>query len=124
MQPLEDKADGHSFFDFSSAIPAVIRHQEGSLASFIISVIILAFAAGFIKPSLGPLLCDQSPVKHQTVITNKKGELVILDPQTTVQRYLLIFYWVINIGAFFALATTYSERLVGFWLAYLLPGIM
>lgn len=36
----------------------------------------------------------------------------------------MVFYWCINIGAFFALATTYAERLVGFWLAYLLPGIV
>ncbi|EJD45819.1 hypothetical protein AURDEDRAFT_165269, partial [Auricularia subglabra TFB-10046 SS5] len=33
-------------------------------------------------------------------------------------------YWSINIGAFFALATTYAEHDIGFWLAYLLPGIL
>ncbi|KAG8851039.1 hypothetical protein FRB96_009521 [Tulasnella sp. 330] len=58
------------------------------------------------------------------VRTNKKGEREIVDPQTTIQRYFLIFYWAINIGAFFALATSYAERDVGFWLAYLLPGIL
>jgi POT family proton-dependent oligopeptide transporter len=36
----------------------------------------------------------------------------------------LLFYLAINIGGFFSLATTYSERFVGFWLAYLLPGIV
>jgi hypothetical protein len=30
----------------------------------------------------------------------------------------------INIGAFFQLATTYAEHDIGFWLAYLLPGII
>jgi len=30
----------------------------------------------------------------------------------------------INIGALFGIATTYSERFVGFWLAYLEPGIL
>ena len=49
---------------------------------------------------------------------------MILDPGATVQQYLLIFYWCINIGAIFAIATEYSEREVGFWLAYLLPGII
>ncbi|KZT59650.1 PTR2-domain-containing protein [Calocera cornea HHB12733] len=105
------------------AIPVVIAGGK-ALAAFIIALLILAFAAGFIKPSLGPLLCDQSPVHKQVVKTLKSGERVILDPQTTVQRYLLIFYWAINIGAFFALATAYAERDVGFWLAYLLPGII
>lgn len=37
---------------------------------------------------------------------------------------MLIFYALINIGAFFAIATTYSEKYVGYWLAYLLPGIL
>ena len=102
----------------------MIKNPNGSLGAFIISIVILAFAAGFIKPSLGPLLCDQSPVKTPTLAVTKKGERVILDPGATVQRYLMIFYWCINVGAFFALATSYAERDVGFWLAYLLPGII
>jgi len=105
------------------AIPSVIL-SGNALAPFIISILILAFAAGFIKPSLGPLLCDQSPVKHQSIQKLPSGELVILDPATTIQRYLLIFYWAINVGAFFQLATTYAEHDIGFWLAYLLPGII
>jgi POT family proton-dependent oligopeptide transporter len=36
----------------------------------------------------------------------------------------MIFYWCINVGAIFAIATAYAERDVGFWLAYLLPGIL
>ncbi|KAK8870085.1 hypothetical protein IAR55_000655 [Kwoniella newhampshirensis] len=106
------------------ALPSVIKHPDGSLGAFTISIIILAFAAGFIKPSLGPLLCDQSPVKEPTIKVLKSGERVIVDPGATVTRYLLIFYGCINIGAFFAVATEYAERDVGFWLAYLLPGIL
>lgn len=106
------------------AIPSVIKKPDASLGTFIISILILAFAAGFIKPSLGPLLCDQSPVKEATIATTKKGERVIIDPEETVKRYLLIFYGCINIGALFQIATQYSARLVGFWLAYLLPGIL
>lgn len=49
---------------------------------------------------------------------------MLIDPQVTVQRYLMIFYWCINVGAFFAVATEYAERDVGFWLAFLLPGII
>jgi POT family proton-dependent oligopeptide transporter len=105
------------------AIPSVISTGH-AYAPFIIAVIILAFASGFIKPSLAPLLCDQSPVKRPTIQVLKSGERVVVDPQATVGRYMLIFYWCINIGSFFAVATSYSERLVGFWLAYLTPGIM
>lgn len=105
------------------AIPSVIATGH-AFAAFIIAILILSFATGFIKASLGPMLCDQSPVKKAVVVTDKKGNRVIVDPATTVTRYLLIFYWCINIGSFFAIATSYSERLVGFWLAFLLPGIV
>lgn len=106
------------------ALPPVIKSPNGALAAFIIAIVVLAFAAGFIKPSLGPLLCDQSPVKFPVIATTKKGERVIIDPAITVQKYLMVFYWCINVGAIFALATSYAERDVGFWLAYLLPGIL
>jgi len=86
------------------AIPAVIASGHG-YAPFIISLLILGFAAGFIKPCLGPLLCDQSPVRRPTITTLKTGERVIVDPQATVQRYLLIFYWCINVGGFMSVAT-------------------
>lgn len=56
---------------------------------FIIAILILAFAAGFIKPSLAPLLCDQSPVTHPTIKTLKTGERVVVDPSATVHRYML-----------------------------------
>ncbi|EJT97854.1 PTR2-domain-containing protein [Dacryopinax primogenitus] len=105
------------------ALPVVIAGGK-AIAAFIIAMLILAFAAGFIKPSLAPLLCDQSPAHHAVIKRLPSGERVILDPQTTVQRYLLFFYWAINIGAFFSVATSYAERDVGFWLAYLLPGII
>ncbi|KAK4698538.1 hypothetical protein P7C70_g7736, partial [Phenoliferia sp. Uapishka_3] len=105
------------------AIPSVIR-SGNALGPFVLAIIILAFASGFIKPCLSPLLCDQNPVKTQTVITLKSGENVIVDPATTISRYMLIFYFAINIGAFFQLATTYAEHDIGYWLAFLLPGII
>jgi dipeptide/tripeptide permease len=54
----------------------------------------------------------------------KSGEKVIVDPETTVQRTMLIFYGMVNVGAFYSVATTYAERYVGYWLAYLLAGII
>jgi dipeptide/tripeptide permease len=54
----------------------------------------------------------------------KSGEKVIVDPETTIQRIMLIFYGLINVGAFYAIATDYAEKYVGYWLAYLLPGII
>jgi hypothetical protein len=61
--------------------------------------------------------------RHYTKVL-KSGEKVLVDPETTIQRMMLIFYGLINVGAFFGIATTYAEKDVGYWLAYLLPGIM
>ncbi|KAK4689235.1 hypothetical protein P7C73_g866, partial [Tremellales sp. Uapishka_1] len=104
-------------------IPSVIQSGH-AFAPFMIALVILAFASGFIKPCLAPLLCDQSPVKKPVVRVTKSGERVIVDPQATVQRYLLIFYWCINVGSFWMIVTSYTERLVGFWLAFLEPAIL
>lgn len=37
---------------------------------------------------------------------------------------MLIFYGFVNVGAFFMLATTYSEKYVGFWLSFLESGVV
>lgn len=37
---------------------------------------------------------------------------------------MLVFYGLTNVGAFYGLPVTYSEKYVGYWLAYLLPGIV
>lgn len=69
-------------------------------------------------------MLDQYTRQREFTKTLKSGEKVLVDPETTIQRMMLIFYGLINIGAFFALATTYSEKYVGYWLAFLLPGIL
>jgi dipeptide/tripeptide permease len=42
----------------------------------------------------------------------------------TINRISLIFYGFVNIGGFFPIATVYAEKRIGFWLAFLLPGII
>lgn len=73
-----------------AVVPSIISSGNG-FPPFMISLIVLAIANGLIKPSLGPLLCDQSPVKKAVIRTTKTGERVILDPQATVSRYLNVF---------------------------------
>ncbi|GME70353.1 unnamed protein product [Ambrosiozyma monospora] len=47
-----------------------------------------------------------------------------MDRDKSMEGVTMIFYWAINIGAFFSLATTYSARNVGYYLAFLAPGLM
>ncbi|EPQ59685.1 MFS peptide transporter [Gloeophyllum trabeum ATCC 11539] len=105
------------------ALPSVLKAGRG-IAPFIISLFILAIGAGIFKPNVAPTLLDQYTHQKPYTRIEKSGEKVIVDPEATIQRLMLIFYALINVGAFFALATTYSEKLVGYWLAFLLPTIM
>lgn len=76
------------------------------------------------KPNIAPTVLDQYTKQREYTKVLKNGEKVLVDPETTIQRMMLIFYGLINVGAFFAVATTYSEKYVGYWLAFLLPGIL
>lgn len=76
------------------------------------------------KPNVTPLLLDQIKSHVPRVKTLKSGERVIEDPEHTTERVMLWFYLLINIGGFTSVATTYSARLVGWWLAYLIPLIL
>lgn len=37
---------------------------------------------------------------------------------------MLIFYGLVNVGAFYAVGVDYAEKYIGYWLAFLLPGII
>jgi dipeptide/tripeptide permease len=103
------------------ALPSVLTKGHG-LAPFLVSLFLLALGAGIFKPNILPTVLDQYANQKPYTKVLKNGEKVIVDPEMTIQRISLWFYWSVNIGAFFGVATSYSARLVGFWLAFLLPG--
>ncbi|KAL1980215.1 hypothetical protein VTN96DRAFT_4449 [Rasamsonia emersonii] len=107
------------------ALPSVLQAGPShSAPPFIISLLVLALGAGIFKPNIAPTVLDQN--RHQKEYTKvlKSGEKVIVDPEATATRTMLIFYAMVNVGAFYAVATAYSERYVGYWLAFLLAGII
>ncbi|KAJ7491064.1 POT family-domain-containing protein [Mycena latifolia] len=106
-----------------AAIPSVIAGGH-AIAPFIISILLLALGTGYIKSCIAPIIADQSVVKVQSVTTLPSGEKVIIDPGATIQSMLMVYYWAVNVGAFMSVATSYSEKRIGFWLAYLIPGIL
>jgi POT family proton-dependent oligopeptide transporter len=53
--------------------------------------------------------------------TLKTGEKVVVDPELTVQKLFMWFYWVVNVGALSPLITVNVEAHHSFWLAYLIP---
>jgi dipeptide/tripeptide permease len=76
------------------------------------------------KPNVSVLLLDQMTTKVPKVVTTKTGERVIEDPEATTERVMLWFYLLINIGGFMGVATTYCEKYIGWWLAFVLPLIL
>jgi len=73
------------------------------------------------KPNVSPVLLDQIKDKKAVVSVDKKGERVIIDPESTTERVVLWFYLLINVGGFLAVPTSYTEKYVGWWLTFLLP---
>lgn len=107
------------------AIPSVLqRGASNSAPPFIIGMILLSIGAGIFKPNIAPTILDQNRQKKAYIKTLKSGERVIVDPESTTTRTMLIFYGFVNVGAFFMLATTYAEKYVGFWLSFLLAGVI
>lgn len=107
-----------------AGIPQVIASGKAALAPTILAILTLCLGTGFIKPNLLPLIMDQYRFNTDVVKVLPSGESVIVDRQKTLERMSLVFYWSINIGAFFQLATSYCARLIGFWLAFFVPIIM
>ncbi|KAI2468589.1 MFS general substrate transporter [Annulohypoxylon bovei var. microspora] len=91
---------------------------------YFLSVYILSIGAAMFKPNVSPLLLDQMTTTVPTVMTLPSGERVIQDPESTTERVMLWFYLLINIGGFMGVATSYSEKYVGWWLAFLIPLLL
>jgi POT family proton-dependent oligopeptide transporter len=107
-----------------AALPPVIASGQAAIAPTCLGIISLAVCTGLIKPNLLPLMLDQYPYRQNVLKRLPTGETVYVDRDASVSSLTMIFYWSINIGAFLQIATSYSARLVGYWLAFLCPCIM
>ncbi|KIM92793.1 hypothetical protein OIDMADRAFT_46534 [Oidiodendron maius Zn] len=103
-----------------STAPSLLANG-GAKAPYFLSVYILAVGAAMFKPNVSPLLLDQMPHTVPKTKVLKTGEKVIVDPEATTERAMLWFYLLINIGGFMQVATSYAEKYVGWWLAFILP---
>ncbi|OTA52374.1 POT family protein [Hypoxylon sp. EC38] len=105
------------------AAPALLQAGKG-VAPFMVSFFLLAIGAGIFKPNVAPTVIDQYKYQREYTKVLKSGEKVLVDPETTVNHIMLIFYAFVNIGAFFSIAIVYIEKYHSFWLAFLIPGIV
>ncbi|BAO42231.1 peptide transporter PTR2 [Kluyveromyces marxianus DMKU3-1042] len=107
------------FILFMTSIPG-INHRTSSLGGYIVSLILIGIATGFIKSNLSVLIADQIPKTKPRIKVLKNGTKVIEDPNVTMQNVFMFFYLMINIGSLSVMATTHLESQYGFWAAYLL----
>lgn len=108
----------------TSVPPVLASSTGGALAGLIIAMVVIGLATGSIKSNVSPFVADQYPYKIPFI--RKRGEQnVIVDPGLTIQSVFNWFYLAINIGSLAGIfASTYTEKFVGFWLAYLIPSIV
>ena len=108
-----------------SSLPTVLDNQGGAMACFVLAIIIMGVGTGWFKSTISPLIAEQVNGSKQSVQTLKTGERVIVDPVLTISRIFMYFYLFINIGALGGqLGMSFSEKYVGFWLAYTLPTVV
>lgn len=113
---------GHVLLIISS-IPGVIE-KSGAVGAFIVAIIIMGLGTGMFKPNISPLIAEQYK-RTKLFVEVHNGERVIVDPTLTVSRVYMYFYLFINIGALVGqLSMSYSEKFVGFYLAYTLPTVV
>ncbi|GJN71027.1 hypothetical protein PLIIFM63780_002382 [Purpureocillium lilacinum] len=107
----------------TTATPSAITHGAG-LGGLIAAMVTIGLGTGGIKANVTPMCAEQYQNSHPVLKTLKSGEQVIVDPDLTVQRLFMWFYWVVNIGALSPLITVNVEKHHSFWLAYLIPLII
>ncbi|KFY01867.1 hypothetical protein V490_00738 [Pseudogymnoascus sp. VKM F-3557] len=105
-----------------SALPPVLENPKGALGCFMVGIVVLGIGTGGFKPNVAALVVEQLPLTKMVVRKHPNGERVIHDPSLTASRVYMYFYLFVNIGALIGqLCMTYTEKYVGFWLAWLLP---
>ncbi|WOO83358.1 Peptide transporter PTR2 [Vanrija pseudolonga] len=104
-----------------AALPSVLQANM-AFFPFLVSLLLLGGSTGLIKANIAPLMAEQYTPEGDYLATLASGDKVIVDREATIQRIMSSYYHSINLGAFAAIASTFAEKYVGFWLAYLIPG--
>ncbi|ESK96752.1 oligopeptide transporter [Moniliophthora roreri MCA 2997] len=107
-----------------AALPGVIEHK-GAVGAFAVALVVMGLGTGMFKSNISPLIAEQYRRTKPFIRTEKSGERVIVDPALTIARVYMYFYLFINVGSLIGqIGMVYSEKYVGFWLAYTLPTIV
>ncbi|KAH7132588.1 major facilitator superfamily domain-containing protein [Dendryphion nanum] len=85
-------------------------------------MVFIALGAGSVKAAYVPFLGDQLRGGKERV-EERKGRLVIVSPDRTLQFVYNAYYWFTNIASLSSIPVTYLERDYGFWQCYFLTTV-
>ncbi|PLB55687.1 oligopeptide transporter [Aspergillus steynii IBT 23096] len=105
---------------FVTSLP-VVTQDSVKIFGLALAMILLGLGTGGVKATVSPFIGDQYTTHAPQLVVNKKGQRAIADRTLTLQYIYNVFYWFTNIGSLSLIASTYLEKEVGFWAAYLLP---
>ncbi|EIW67600.1 hypothetical protein TREMEDRAFT_64193 [Tremella mesenterica DSM 1558] len=106
-----------------AALPSLLQNGN-SFGPFLFAMLILCVSIGLIKANIVPIMGEQYTPTEDYVDTLPSGEKVIIDREATIQAIMASYYASVNLGSFVAIGSTFAEKYVGYWLAFLLPGIV
>ena len=86
---------GHVLLIISS-VPGVIEKTNGSLACFIIAIIIMGMGTGGFKANISPLVAEQYKRTKLFIRTESSGERVVVDPALTTSRIYMVSSFAAN----------------------------
>ncbi|GAB1204269.1 hypothetical protein APSETT445_002919 [Aspergillus pseudonomiae] len=96
----------------ATATPAAINGGS-AFGGLVASMVIIGLGTGGIKANVTPFCAEQYNKGSAFVKTLKSGERVVVDPELTVERMFMWFYWAVNIGALSPLITVNVEAKAG-----------
>ncbi|KAM7185779.1 oligopeptide transporter [Naviculisporaceae sp. PSN 640] len=108
---------------FVSSLPQLI-HTEASSGGVFAAMALMSIGSGGVKAIVTPFIADQYTQRIARVKVLKSGQVAVTDRTLTIRYIYNAFNWLVNVGGFAALGTTFLERYASFWAAYLGPLIV
>ncbi|OTA98393.1 hypothetical protein M426DRAFT_326018 [Hypoxylon sp. CI-4A] len=105
---------------FTTSLPAALNHGTG-LGGIIGTIFLIGIGHGGMSAVMYAFIGDQIPETRPIVKRNKRGELVVTDRKLSIQYVFNGYYWMANIASLSSIPTTFMEKYIDFWAAYLLP---
>ncbi|KAE8327791.1 major facilitator superfamily domain-containing protein [Aspergillus sergii] len=96
-----------------------------TFGGLIAAMVLIGLAVGGVRATVTPLMMDQYAPTEVKVTTLPNGKQVVYDRGLTTQYIYNAQYWhtrLVNIASLSAIPTTFIEKNVSFWAAYLLPS--